>query len=116
MLKCFGSMVNRLLKELSEQYEAFFEDGKFCKQLIGPKASTPKDDIYALNIISCELQRVYKKSVVVLIDEYNAPMNSAIEHNYTTVVSLAYSFILLCCSCLCYFRPMNYFLLYLDHC
>jgi hypothetical protein len=29
---------------------------------------------------------------------------------------LAYSFILLCCSCLCYSRPMNSFLLYLDHC
>jgi hypothetical protein len=45
-----------------------------------------------LKILLCELQRVYQKPVVVLIDKYDLPMHSTIEHGYAALV---HSFILL---------------------
>jgi hypothetical protein len=40
----------------------------------------------ALKILSEALQIAYKQSVVVLIDEYDTPMHSAIENGYADLV------------------------------
>jgi hypothetical protein len=53
--------------------------------------------INALKILTWELQRVYQKSVVVLIDDYDLYTRSAIEHGYAALVCPV---ILLYCSCI----------------
>lgn len=42
----------------------------------------------ALQMLSEALQDAYKENVVVLLDEYDGPMHSAIEHGYATQASL----------------------------
>ena len=63
-------------------------DGNFCKQLREPGALKRWRD-FALNMITFELRNVFQKSVMVLIDEYDSPMHSAIEHGYVTLVRSA---------------------------
>ncbi|KIM72295.1 hypothetical protein PILCRDRAFT_93520 [Piloderma croceum F 1598] len=58
----------------------------FCAELREPRALQAMRS-NALNILSWELQRVYQKPVVVLIDEYDSPMYSAIDHGYATLAN-----------------------------
>ena len=77
----------------------------FCAELREPEAlQVMRRD--ALNILSWELQRVYQKPVVVLIDEYDSPMHSAIEHGYAALVR---PFILLYGSNLVLFQANDFF-------
>ena len=63
-------------------------DGNFCKQLREPGALKQWRD-FVLNMITFELRNVFQKSVMVLIDEYDSPMHSAIEHGYVILVRSA---------------------------
>jgi hypothetical protein len=77
-------------------------DNDFCMELRGPGALQARRG-NALKILSRELRRVYGKCVVVLIDDYDSPVQSAIEHGYAPQVR---PFILLCCNyVMCYSRP-----------
>jgi hypothetical protein len=90
MLNSFDDMVLETLGSLSHPYSDLMDDD-FCTELRGPGALQARRR-NALKILSRELQRVYQKRVVVLIDEYDSPMDSAIRHGYATSVR---SFILL---------------------
>ena len=90
MLDVFDQMVLETLDALSHPYSDLMSD-QFCASLRGPGALQDMRT-HTLAMISHELARVYEKDVVVLIDEYDTPMHSALEHNYTDVVR---SFILL---------------------
>ena len=84
MLILFDAMVLDIIGSLCNPYSDLVDEN-FCKNLRGPGALGPRRSI-ALKIITRELQRVYHKHVVVLIDEYDSPMHSAIEHGYATMV------------------------------
>lgn len=77
-------MVREVIGGLSNPYSDLVDD-KFCKELLGTGELELRRE-YALKIISRELQRFYGKEVVVLIDEYDSPMHSAIEHGYSSSV------------------------------
>jgi Predicted AAA-ATPase len=90
MLISFDAKVLNILGRLSNPYRDLV-DNDFCTELRGPGALQARRT-NALKILSRELRRVYQKPVVVLIDEYDSPMHSAIEHGYAALVR---SFILL---------------------
>jgi hypothetical protein len=90
MLSSFDEMVLEFLECSSNPYSDLTRDN-FCTPLRAPGA-LQQMRTRALRFISRELQRVYTKGVVVLIDEYDLPMHSAIEHGYADLVC---SFILL---------------------
>ena len=104
MLDVFDQMVLETLDALSHPYSDLMSD-QFCASLRGPGALQDMRT-HALTMISHELARVYEKDVVVLIDEYDTPMHSALEHDYTSVVR---SFILLYCSYLKLFQANEFF-------
>ena len=90
MLNSFDEMVLSIIRRLSNPYSELMHDN-FCTELRA-QGGLQKKRSRALCIISEELQRVYTKDVVVLIDEYDSPMHSAIEYDYAIPVC---SFILL---------------------
>jgi hypothetical protein len=90
MLIFFDAKVLNILGRLSNPYRDLV-DNDFCTELRGPGALQARRT-NALKILSRELRRVYQKPVVVLIDEYDSLMHSAIEHGYGPLVR---SFILL---------------------
>jgi hypothetical protein len=100
MLTSFDTMVVTILTDLSYQ----IADNEFCQELRSPEALQARR-VNVLMLISWELQRVYEKSVVVLIDDYDSPMHSAIEHGYAAQV---HSFILLYCGYLMLFQAYNF--------
>jgi hypothetical protein len=104
-------MVLRTIEDLSHPSSDLMQD-TFCANLRGPGALEARRT-HALTTISKELRRIHGKPVVVLIDEYDAPMHSALEHNYSSVVR---SFILLYFSYPSYSRPASSFLQYSVHC
>ena len=104
MLSYFDVKVLNILERLSNPYSDLM-DNDFCTKLRGPGALQARRTD-ALNILSWELRRVYQKPVVVLVDEYDSPMHSAIEHGYAALVR---SFILLYCSYLMLFQANNFF-------
>jgi hypothetical protein len=104
MLSYFDTKVLNILERLSNPYSDLM-DNDFCTKLREPGALQARRT-NALNILSWELRRVYKKPVVVLVDEYDSPMHSAIEHGYAALVR---SFILFYCSYLMLFQANNFF-------
>ena len=104
MLSCFDENVLVLLESLSNPYSDLMHDN-FCAQLRGHGGVQARRG-FALKILSQELRRVYQKPVVVLIDEYDSPMHSAIEYGYAPLVR---SFILHYCSHLMLFQANNFF-------
>ena len=104
MLIYFDAKVLEILGSLSNPYSDLM-DNDFCTKLRGPGALQARRS-NALKILSRELRRVYQKPVVVLVDEYDSPMHSAIEHGYAALVR---SFILLYCSYLMLFQANNFF-------
>jgi hypothetical protein len=104
MLISFDTRVLNILRRLSNPYSDLMGND-FCAELREPGAlQAMRSD--ALNILSWELRRVYQKPVVVLIDEYDSPMHSAIDHGYAALVR---SFILLYCSYLMLFQANDFF-------
>jgi Predicted AAA-ATPase len=101
----FDLMVSRLLDDISDD----LMNDQFCARLRGPEASKKRSQ--ALAIITEQLAIAYEQRVVVLIDEYDAPMHSALEHDYTTAVR---SFILLYCSYLKLFQANEFFSIVFD--
>jgi hypothetical protein len=93
MLARFDQRILTILENLSEPYSELKED-TFCKKLRAPGALQTRRET-ALMTISWELQRAYKRPVVVLIDEYDTPMHWAMEYGFASEVR---SFILLYCS------------------
>ena len=104
MLILFDMMVLEIIRRLCNPYSDLVDDN-FCKELLGPGALEARRRS-ALKILTRELQRVYQKRVVVLIDEYDSPMHSAIEHGYAVLVR---SVILLYCSYLTLFQANDFF-------
>lgn len=104
MLISFDTTVLELIGSLYNPYSDL-ADKNFCKELLGPGALESRRS-RALKILTRELQRVYQKSVVVLVDEYDSPMHSAIEHGYAPAVC---SVILLYCSYLTLCQAKNFF-------
>jgi hypothetical protein len=100
MLILFDAMVLQIINAYSD-----LVGDNFCKEFRGPGALERRRG-FALKILTWELQRVYQKRVVVLIDEYESPMDSAIEHGYAALVC---SVILLYCSYLTLFQANNFF-------
>lgn len=84
MLTAFDKNVHQIIEGLSYPYSDLTDD-KFCMRLCGPGAVQQRRR-HALTIISRELHRVYDKRVIVLIDEYDSPTLSAIQHGYATDV------------------------------
>ena len=112
MLTAFDKNVHQIIEGLSYPYSDLTDD-KFCMRLRGPGAVQERRR-HALTIISRELYRVYDKRVIVLIDEYDSPVLSAIQHGYVVdVCSLTFSSIV---ATSCYFRPAIFLLQYLVHC
>jgi len=93
MLDGFDMMVIGILRGLSNPYDGLMDKNflDFCKELRQPGAMQVWRK-RVLEFVSQELRKVYRKPVVVLIDEYDSPMHSAIEHGYAALVR---SFILL---------------------
>jgi len=93
MLLRFDEMVLRILRRLSSPYSGLTDERflRFCQELRQPGALQAERG-GALAVISQDLWEVYQKPVVVLIDEYDSPMHSAIDHGYAALVR---SFILL---------------------
>jgi hypothetical protein len=89
MTAAFDQKVLQILGDLSHPYSDLMQD-TFCTNLRGPGALQARNR-HALTTISRELKRVYEKSVVVLIDEYDAPMHSALEHDCAAHVCSFYS-------------------------
>jgi Predicted AAA-ATPase len=106
MLVLFDAMVLEIIGSLCNPYSDLVDDN-FCNELREPGALEPRRS-NALKILTRELRRVYQKPVVVLIDEYDSPMHSAIEHGYAGLVC---SVILLYCSYLrlTSFQANNFF-------
>lgn len=104
-MAAFDQKVLQILEDLSHPYSDLLQD-TFCTNLRGPGALQERNR-HALTIISEELERVYEKSVVVLIDDYDAPMHSALEHDYA--VEVCCSFILLHCNYLMLFQASEFF-------
>lgn len=104
MLSSFDMMVREIIGSLCSQNSDLL-DQNFCDDLRGPRALEETRSV-ALTVISWELLRVYQQDVVVLIDEYDAPMHSAIEHGYATLVC---SVILLYCSYLTLCQANDFF-------
>ena len=84
MLNSFDGLVAERLRSLSYPFKDLMGND-FCIKLHAPGAIQAKRG-NALTILSWELQRVYKKPVVVLIDEYDTPIHSAIECSYSIEV------------------------------
>ena len=110
MTAAFDQKVVQILEDLSQPYGDLMQD-TFCTNLRGPGALQARN-IHALTTISEELERVYEKPVVVLIDDYDAPMHSALEHDYAVAVCSLFSFI---ATTSCYFRPPSSLLEYSVH-
>ena len=104
MLVSFDAKVLELLGSLSNPYSDLM-DNNFCTELRGHGALQDRRS-NALKIVSRELRRVYLKPVVVLVDEYDSPMHSAIEHGYVAEVR---SFILLHCGYLTLLQANDFF-------
>ena len=100
MLISFDMMVLEIIESSCSPYSDLGGDN-FCKELRGPGALAKRRS-FALKILTRELERVYQKQVVVLIDEYDSPIHSSIEYGYATLVR---SIILLYCSFSRYSRP-----------
>lgn len=111
MLSYFDTKVLNILERLSSPYSDLL-DNDFCTKLRGPGALQARRT-NALNILSWELRRVYQKPVVVLVDEYDSPMHSAIEHGYAALVRSLFSSI---AATSCYSRPTISLLQYSVHC
>ena len=103
MLSSFDVMVREIIRSLCSQ-DSDLVDKNFCDNLRGPALEENRGN--ALNILSWELLRVYQREVVVLIDEYDSPMHSAMEHDYATMVC---SVILLYCSYLTLCQANDFF-------
>ena len=87
MLDRFDKMVIRQLRDLSNPYDGLMDKNflDFYEKLLRPSAlASCRDEILAT--ISQELRKVHQNPVVVLIDEYDSPMHSAIEYGYATLV------------------------------
>jgi hypothetical protein len=84
MLTKFDENVHQIIENLSNPYSDLTDDD-FCMQLRGPGAVQQRRR-HALTIISRELHRVYDKHVIVLIDECDSPILSAIQHGYAAEV------------------------------
>ena len=104
MLASFDEMVLTIFKNLSAPYSDLTEDG-FCETSHAPEALQARRGL-ALMIISWELQRVYDRPVVVLIDNYDLPMHCATEHDFSSNVCF---FILHFCSYLMLFQANSFF-------
>jgi hypothetical protein len=104
MLIYFDTRLLNILERLSNPYSDLMSNN-FWTELRGPGALQARRR-NALKILSWELQRVYQKPVVVLVDEYDSQMHSAIEHGYAALVR---SFILLYCSYLMLFQANDFF-------
>jgi hypothetical protein len=104
MLILFDAMVLEIIGSLCNPYSDLGDD-QFCMELRRDGALQPRRT-NALMILTWELWRVYQKPVVVLIDEYDSPMHSAIEHGYAPLVRF---FILLYCGYLMLFQANNFF-------
>ena len=104
MLISFDMMVREIIESSCSLYSDLGDD-IFCKELRGPGA-LEKRRSFALKMVTRELERVHQKQVVVLIDEYDSPIHSAIEYGYATLVR---SIILLYCSYLTLFQANNFF-------
>ncbi|KAM6493857.1 putative AAA-ATPase domain containing protein [Amanita muscaria] len=89
MLILFDAMVLEIIGSLCNPYSDLVDEN-FCKELRGPGALEPRRG-NALKILTRELLRVYQKEVVVLIDEYDSPMHSAIEHGYAALANNFFS-------------------------
>ncbi|KAF8909711.1 hypothetical protein CPB84DRAFT_1438611 [Gymnopilus junonius] len=85
MMISFDTIVLDLIGRLCTPYSDLVDEN-FCKELCVP-GGLERRRRSALKIITRELQRVYQKDVVVLIDEYDSPMHSAIEHGYITLAN-----------------------------
>ncbi|KAM6503872.1 AAA-ATPase-like domain containing protein [Amanita muscaria] len=83
MQTSFDAIVIRILKDLSNPTDGVPDQSflLFCDKLYHEQVLLhPRGTV--LQVISQILQKVFMKPVVVLIDEYDTPIHSAIEHNY----------------------------------
>jgi len=92
MLAVFDEKILQLLYNLSDKFFLSGNQGyiAWLQECIKGAQSLGRQRRTALQYISQVLCEVYEKPVVVLIDEYDSPMHSAIEHNFATEVLFFY--------------------------
>ena len=83
MLARFDMAVIEILEDLIRSSGGIMNESlvNFHTTLCQPGAMQGRRD-RVLKTVSRYLQEIYEKPVVVLIDEYDSPMHSAIEHGY----------------------------------
>ena len=84
MLTTFDKNVHQIIEDLSYPYSDLTDD-KFCMRLRRPGAVQERRR-HVLTVVSQELHRVYDKRVIVLIDECDSPILSALQHGYAAEV------------------------------
>ena len=87
LLASFDSMIASTVVELSNPFHGIVDSTfvDWCRRIsTSQNLQVHRDRV--LRMISVALQGLYNQAVVVLIDEYDAPMHSAIEHGYAHMV------------------------------
>jgi Predicted AAA-ATPase len=87
MLTSFDDKVLRIVRSLANAHNPLMTTPfiHFLEELSQPGALEARRH-GALEVISQNLRDVYEKRIIVLIDEYDSPMHSAIEHGYAPSV------------------------------
>jgi hypothetical protein len=96
LLTSFDSMIDGILERLTNPFDGIVDPTfvDWCRRLSDPPTLQVKRG-RALWLISIALQKFYNQAVVILIDEYDSPMHTAIENGYAPLVpcSLLFRFL-----------------------
>ncbi len=89
VLNQFKIMIAKLYTEKSYVKEVLDEEEKRKFEIIKGELGTEDDYTQAINFLSAWLYRYHEERVIILIDEYDAPIvNSYVNHIYEEVMSL----------------------------
>lgn len=80
MLASFDAVIRQTLYDISHLVDDTF------REAVLERGGLERDRVIILQLISKALHKFCNKRVVVLIDEYDSPMHSAIEHGYAQEV------------------------------
>jgi hypothetical protein len=87
LLASFDSMIDSMIEHLTNPFDGIVDPAfiDWCRRLCNPQTLHLKRG-RALRLISIALQKIYNQAVVILIDEYDSPIHTAIENGYAPLV------------------------------